>query len=118
MDLNVIKFIYKKLDTLVESIQYLKRCYINLSQEFQCMISGLKIGLMLVKQVVGGNSGKGEAYSKVKMPEAKAFTGVQSSKEFEIFLQDIEYYFKATMILDSEKIFLNSMYLAEDATLW
>ncbi|KAA0067610.1 uncharacterized protein E6C27_scaffold485G00780 [Cucumis melo var. makuwa] len=56
--------------------------------------------------------------SKLKIPEPKAFNGNRDVKELEIFIFDMQQYFKASGT-DSEetKVTLASMHLSDDAKL-
>ena len=55
---------------------------------------------------------------KIKVLESKIFKGSQSSKELEIFLWDVEHYFKAPHISPGDQVMLTSMYLTKYAKLW
>lgn len=59
-----------------------------------------------------------EATRKLRVPEPLPFAGVRSAKELENFLWDMEQYFKAAHIPESEKVSITSMYLNGDAKLW
>ncbi|KAL0298887.1 UNVERIFIED_CONTAM: hypothetical protein Sradi_6548500 [Sesamum radiatum] len=56
--------------------------------------------------------------SKVKVPDLKPFGGTRRAKVLENFLWDIETYFQAARILETEKVSITSMYLIGDAKLW
>ena len=55
---------------------------------------------------------------KVRVSEPKGFGGARNAKELEIFLWDMEQFFKAAHVPDSEKVPITSMYLSGDAKLW
>jgi len=59
-----------------------------------------------------------EVATKVKVLEPNPFNGARSAKDLEIFVWDIEQYFKATRVLDQEKVTITRMYLSGDAKLW
>ncbi|KAL0322068.1 UNVERIFIED_CONTAM: hypothetical protein Scaly_2503200 [Sesamum calycinum] len=56
--------------------------------------------------------------SKVKVPDLKPFGGTRRAKVLENFLWDIEIYFQAARIPETEKVSITSMYLIGDAKLW
>ena len=55
---------------------------------------------------------------KVQAPKPKSFSGNCNARELENFLWDMEQFFKAARVLDSEKVSITSMYLMGDAKLW
>ena len=55
---------------------------------------------------------------KVRVPEPKGFGGARNAKELENFLWDMEQFFKAAHVPDSEMVSITSMYLFGDAQLW
>ncbi|KAK6793691.1 hypothetical protein RDI58_007144 [Solanum bulbocastanum] len=56
---------------------------------------------------------------RMKVPKLKAYNGVGSAKELENFIWDIENYFKASKVLNGEKVSVTTMYLSDDAkVLW
>ncbi|KAK3017211.1 hypothetical protein RJ639_007766 [Escallonia herrerae] len=60
-----------------------------------------------------------EHSSRPRVPEPKTYGGARDAKELEIFLFDIEQYFRAIKV-DSEatKVSMAAMYLVGDAKLW
>ena len=48
----------------------------------------------------------------------QGFGGARNAKELEIFLWDMEQFFKAAHVPDSEMVSITSMYLSGDAKLW
>ncbi|KAG6479323.1 hypothetical protein ZIOFF_062786 [Zingiber officinale] len=54
----------------------------------------------------------------VRVPEPKSFGGMRSAKELENFLWDMEQYFVAAKVPETEKVTISSMYLIGDAKLW
>ena len=54
------------------------------------------------------------APSKVRVLEPKGFRGARNAKELEIFLWDMEQFFKATHVLEDEMVSIISMYLYGD----
>ena len=56
--------------------------------------------------------------SKVNIPESKAFGGVRSAKELENFIWDMEQYFTAARVSDTNKLNITTMYSTGDAKLW
>ncbi|KAG6510926.1 hypothetical protein ZIOFF_028973 [Zingiber officinale] len=54
----------------------------------------------------------------VRVPEPKSFGGTRSAKELENFLWDMEQYFVAAKVPETEKVTISSMYLIGDAKLW
>lgn len=59
-NLDTTNSIYEKMDTLVESIRSLEKCYGDLSQEFYWKVSALKVDLILLKWIASEFSGRGE----------------------------------------------------------
>ncbi|KAG8383794.1 hypothetical protein BUALT_Bualt04G0050700 [Buddleja alternifolia] len=75
--------------------------------------------LSVLKRVVGGSKpDERPSSSKLKVPDPKPFGGARDTKELENFLWDMETYFLAEKISDSEKVLITSMYLAGDAKFW
>ena len=54
----------------------------------------------------------------MKVPELKAYNGVQSAKELEKFLRDIENYDKEAKVQDSKKVSVTTIYLSHDTKFW
>ncbi|KAG6515103.1 hypothetical protein ZIOFF_025488 [Zingiber officinale] len=54
----------------------------------------------------------------VRVPKPKSFGGTRSAKELENFLWDMEQYFVAAKVPETEKVTISSMYLIGDAKLW
>ncbi|KAG6478499.1 hypothetical protein ZIOFF_061942 [Zingiber officinale] len=54
----------------------------------------------------------------VRVPEPKSFGGTRSAKELENFLWDMEQYFVAAKVPETEKVTISSMYLIGNAKLW
>jgi len=73
--------------------------------------------LAVLKQAVTAASGS-VGSSKPKVPEPKPFDGVQSSRELENFLWDMEQYFSMTKIWLAEQVNIAVMYLTGDVKLW
>ena len=72
----------------------------------------------MLRRVVNIAGEGGEKRPKLKVPELKSFAGVRNSKELENFLWDMEQYFVAAHVPDTEKVTITSMYLSGDAKLW
>ncbi|KAK2996107.1 hypothetical protein RJ639_029454 [Escallonia herrerae] len=74
---------------------------------------------LLSRAVVNTPAGGAEHSSRPRVPEPKSYGGARDAKELEIFLFDIEQYFRAIRI-DSEatKVSMAAMYLVGDAKLW
>ena len=58
-----------------------------------------------------------EAPPKVRVPKLKGFNGNKNVKELENLLWDMEQFFRATHVLDGEKVSITNMYLIGDAKL-
>ena len=58
------------------------------------------------------------APQKVRVPEPKGFGGAMNAKKFEIFLWDMEQFFKAAHVPNKDMVSITSMYLSGDAKLW
>ncbi|KAL0388037.1 UNVERIFIED_CONTAM: hypothetical protein Sradi_2685500 [Sesamum radiatum] len=98
----------------------------SVSDEISCLtdvvdykLESLKADLRLVKLAVANSGTDGSAVApKVRVPDPKPFGGERSAKELENFLWDMETYFQAARVPDTEKVSITSMYLTEDAKLW
>ncbi|KAG8369489.1 hypothetical protein BUALT_Bualt14G0019000 [Buddleja alternifolia] len=66
-------------------------------------LDAVNIEMGIVKRAVGGGSSSGGPSSKFKVPDPKSFEGERSSKELENFLWDMEAYFQAARVPNSEK---------------
>ncbi|KAL0339422.1 UNVERIFIED_CONTAM: hypothetical protein Sangu_1464300 [Sesamum angustifolium] len=96
------------------------------SDEISCLtdavdykLESLKADLRLVKLAVANSGTDGSAVApKVRVPDPKPFGGERSAKELENFLWDMETYFQAARVPDTEKVSITSMYLTGDAKLW
>ena len=88
--------------------------------DFREILQSYGEDIAILKKAVlqGSASGPEASSSKVRIPEPKGFNGNRNAKELENFLWDIEQFFKATHVPDSEKISITSMYLTGDAKLW
>ena len=78
----------------------------------------MELKISFVNKAVVGSAPGPDVSRKVKVPEPKSFGAAQSAKELEIFLWDMEQYFKGSHISDDEKVLITSMCLSEDAKLW
>ncbi|KAH0776453.1 hypothetical protein KY290_007864 [Solanum tuberosum] len=74
--------------------------------------------LSILRLAVTGSRTNREEFSKVKIPEPKAFGGTRSAKKLENFLWDMEQYFIAAHVRDDDRVSITTMYLADDAKLW
>ncbi|XP_059437724.1 uncharacterized protein LOC132170646 [Corylus avellana] len=74
--------------------------------------------LDILKRAIRGLPTGGEATAKLKVPEPKPFGGARSAKELENFLWDMEQYFRAARIPETERVTITTMYLDGDAKLW
>lgn len=75
--------------------------------------------IALVKRALNsGSSSSGEHSQKIKVPDPKPFAGARDSKELENFLWDMEQYFKAAHVPQTEMVTITTMYLSSDAKLW
>ncbi|KAL0298168.1 UNVERIFIED_CONTAM: hypothetical protein Sangu_3157200 [Sesamum angustifolium] len=98
----------------------------SVSDEISCLtdavdykLESLKADLRLVKLAVANSGTDGSAVApKVRVPDPKPFGGERSAKELENFLWDMETYFQAARVPDTEKVSITSMYLTGDAKLW
>ncbi|RVW86183.1 hypothetical protein CK203_046110 [Vitis vinifera] len=73
---------------------------------------------VLKKAVLQGCSSSPEAPPKVQVLKPKGFNGNMNTKELENFLWDMEQFFRATHVLDDEKVSITNMYLTGDDKLW
>ena len=89
-------------------------------EELRRMIESLQAYVTVHKKDVlqGYPSSNADAGPKVRVPKPKSFNGNRNARELENFLWDMEQYFKAARVPDSEKVSMNSMYLMGDAKLW
>jgi len=91
--------------------------YVELAAEMSRKLQAVDADLAVLKQAAAAASG-GAGSSKPKVPEPKPFDGVQSSKELENFLWDIDQYFSVEKIRLAEQVNITVMYLTGDAKLW
>ena len=89
-------------------------------EELRRMIESLQADVSVFKKAVlqGCPSSNADAGTKVRVLKPKSFNGNNNVKEFENFQWDMEQFFKATRVPDSEKVSITSMYLMGDAKLW
>ena len=73
--------------------------------------------LIVLRKAVA-NVGEHSYERHKKIPESKAFDGSRNAKELENFIFDMEEYFKATHIKESDQVTISTMYLSGDAKLW
>ena len=87
--------------------------------EYQDVVQSMRVEISILKKVVAQCpptvSG---ASQKVRVPEPKGFGGAMNAKELEIFLWDMEQFFKAAHVPSEEMVSITSMYLYGDAKLW
>ncbi|KAG8388408.1 hypothetical protein BUALT_Bualt02G0122800 [Buddleja alternifolia] len=115
-----------KLQTSVNEIPaFIKGRIISVAEDLSVLqdaidlkLDAVNIEMGIVKRAVGGGSSSSEPSSKFKVQDLKPFKGERSSKELENFLWDMEAYFQAARVPDSEKVSITRMYLAGDAKLW
>lgn len=65
---------------------------------------------------IGGSSN--EDFTKIKVPEPKAFSGARDTKTLENFMWYMDQYFKDVRTSKEKKVTLVSIYLEGDAKLW
>ena len=83
------------------------------------MMESLQVDVAVLKKIMlQGCPSNTYVGPKVRVLKPKGFSGNRNAKELENFLLDMEQLFKATHVLDSEKVSITSMYLIGDAKLW
>ena len=100
--------------------------FVGLKVEIQSLIDDFKGFLQsygediaILKKVASqGCSSSSKTPPKVRVPERKSFNGNRNAKEFENFLWDMEQFFMAAHVPDSEKVSITNMYLTGDVKLW
>jgi hypothetical protein len=80
-------------------------------------LQGFKDDVSALKKALA-NTISGSGTSKPKLSKPKTFDGVQSSKELENFLWDMEQYFSVAKIDRGGQMNIIVMYLMGDAKLW
>ena len=106
------KYAGEQIDTLKTDLQALMVEYQDAVQSMAVEISILKKAVAQSPSTVSGPP------QKVRVPEPKGFRGARNAKELENFLWDMEQFFKATHVPNSEMVSITSMYLYGDAKLW
>ncbi|KAG6507273.1 hypothetical protein ZIOFF_032615 [Zingiber officinale] len=74
--------------------------------------------LVVLRRAVSSSAEHPKDRPAVKVPEPKAYGGARSAKELKNYLWDMEQYFLAARVLETEKVTISSMYLGGDAKLW
>jgi len=82
----------------------------------QSKVTHLEEDVALLKKAVLSDATS--TSKRMKVPEPKAFEGIRNAKMLENFLWDMEQYFVAAHIPESEQVSITSMYLDGDAKLW
>ena len=106
------KYAGERIDALKIDLQALMVEYQDAMQSMGAEISILKKVVTQSPSTVSGPP------QKVRVPEPKGFRGARNAKELENFLWDMEQFFKAAHVPDSEMVSITSMYLSGDAKLW
>ena len=102
-----------------EQIDALKTDLQALMAEYQDAVQSMGAEISILKKVVAPSpSTVSGPPQKVHVPEPKGFGGARNAKELENFLWDMEQFFKAAHVPDSEMVSITSMYLSGDAKLW
>ncbi|KAK4404692.1 hypothetical protein Sango_0837800 [Sesamum angolense] len=106
-------------ETVLKGLEYVSDEISCLTDVVDYKLESLKVDLRLVKLAVANSGTDGSAVApKVRVPDPKPFGGERSAKELENFLWDMETYFQAARVPDTEKVSITSMYLTGDAKLW
>ena len=105
------KYAGERIDALKTSLQALMAEYQDAVQSMGAEISILKKVVAQSPSTVSGPP------QKVRIPEPKGFGGARNAKELENFLRDMEQFFKAAHVPNSEMVSITSMYLSGDAKL-
>ena len=106
------KYAGERIDTLKTDLQALMAEYQDAVQSMGAEISILKKAVAQSPSTVSGPP------QKVRVPEPKGFGGARNAKGLENFLWDMEQFFKAAHVPDSEMVSITNMYLSSDAKLW
>ena len=106
------KYAGERIDALKSDLHALMAEYQDAVQSMGAEISILKKAVAQSPSTVSGHP------QKVRVPEPKGFGGARNAKELENFLWDMEQFFKAAHVPDSEMVSITSMYLSGDAKLW
>ena len=107
-----------KLADLKSEMEGIRKTLVDEASKFHKDHNDLREELAVICRAVGSAAESSEKCAKFKVPEPKCFGGTRSAKELENFLWDMEQYFVAAKVLDSEKVTITNMYLSEDAKLW
>ncbi|KAG6478500.1 hypothetical protein ZIOFF_061943 [Zingiber officinale] len=78
----------------------------------------LRYEIIILRRAMASSSEVVPQRPLVRVPEPKSFGGTRSAKELENFLWDMEQYFVAAKVPETEKVTISSMYLIGDAKLW
>ena len=102
-----------------ERIDALKSDLHALMAEYQDAVQSMGAEISILKKAVAQSpSTMSGPPQKVRVPESKGFGGARNAKELEYFLWNMEQFFKAAHVPDSEMVSITSMYLFGDAKLW
>ncbi|PIM96991.1 hypothetical protein CDL12_30548 [Handroanthus impetiginosus] len=118
--LEDLKVTVDELSELVEGrITSIAQDVEALIDAFNMKIDAMTTDVRLLKRTVGSDTADIQFFSsKEKIPEPSPFGGERSAKELENFLWDMKTYFQAAKVIESDKIFITSMFLTDDAKLW
>ncbi|KAG6522526.1 hypothetical protein ZIOFF_019666 [Zingiber officinale] len=78
----------------------------------------LRYEIIVLRRAMASSSEAVPQRPLVRVPKPKSFRGTRSAKELENFLWDMEQYFVAAKVPETEKVTISSMYLIGDAKLW
>ena len=124
---HLLKQIVEDLKKVVDGLpEFVERKINSVSQDVEVLtdavdmkVEAITTDVRLLKRAVGSEKADERASSsKVKIPGPTPFGGERSAKELENFLWDMETYFRATKVVEAEKVSIASMFLTGDAKLW
>lgn len=109
----------RNLEGMTKRHDDMLRQMMELANRIEERFVSLEDDVKLLKRDVANRPASGDGPNpKLRVPEPKQFGGTRSAKELENFLWDMEQYFRAARVAETEQVTITSMFLIGDAKLW